>query len=323
MAFLPIQNYSYQPPLSQKPISQQEQSQLEPNLQVIDDLTPQPRTPTQSLNVTSPRPGYQSQYSMSMAPSSQTTPPMTFQSTQMAMPRRQSVNDLGAFGGQAGAVNAKLAALLDPSYQDVRTTDRDIAGLVQAIDRTGQQTARMGQAAAAERAAAEGTLQGGGFANEAQQIFEQARQTSGDQIAGVVAQKSSERQGQIMQALQLGAGLIDSQQKMNLERELADLQNAQDWNKTSLQRDLGFGDLNLRSALGFGDLDAKNRGLDIQHQLGMGDLSLRERLGMRGLDLQELGLENNNNQFYDRLGFDRGQFEALMNQNMMSQLGGY
>lgn len=258
------------------------------------------------------------------------TAPMTFSPTQLTKPQRQAVNDPGIFGQQAAGVNNRLAQLLDPSYSEVRSTDRDVNPLFQSIDRNSQQSARLMQAQAAERAAAEGTLESGGFAGMNQQIMEQARQQAGDQQAQLMWDKSRERQAQIQQALQLGAGLLDGQQERNLKRELADLQNEQVWNDTSLKRDLGFGDLNLRSALGFGDLDVRNRGLDIQHELGLGDLdvrrqglSLQDKLGTRGLDLQERGMNLDNDYRYDRLGFDRSVFESQMNQNIINQLLGF
>lgn len=234
-------------------------------------------------------------------------------------PTRQVVNEPGYFGGQAPAVNSALARMLDPSYMDVSTTDRDINPMVQTIDKYGQQTARLAQAQAAERAAADGTLGTGGFANESQQIFEQSREKAGEQIAGLVNEKSRERQAQIMQALQLGGELLDSQMKANLERELADLQNEQEYNKLGL----GYADLGLRDKLGTGDLNVRNRGLDIQSELGQGDLSLRRYLGDRGFDLQGRELDQNNNQFYDRLGFDRSSFEADLNWRIANGLTQY
>jgi hypothetical protein len=206
--------------------------------------------------------------------------------------------------------------MLDPSYMDVNTTDRDINPIVQTIDRQGQQTARMAQAAAAERAAADGTLGTGGFANEAQQIFEQSRARAGDQIAGVVAEKSRERQAQIMQALQLGGELLDSNMKANLQRELADLEAAGEYQKLGL----GYADLGLRDKLGTGDLNVRNRGLDIQHELGRGDLDLRRYLGDRGFDLEGRRLSQDDSHFYDRLGFDRSAFEAEMNYRIANGL---
>lgn len=248
---------------------------------------------------------------------------MSFAPTPLAKPQRQVVNDPGIFGGQVAGVNSRLAQLLDPSYADVRTTDRDINPLVQAIDRQSQQSARQMQAQAAERAAAEGTLQGGGFSSTVQQIMEQAREQAGDKQAELMFSKSRERQAQIQQALQLGAGLLDTQQERNLRRELADLQNEQQFQQLGVQRDLGFGDLNLRSALGFGDqdlrrylgegdLDLRSRGLDLQGELGRGDLSLR---GTQ--------VANQNNQFYDRLGFDKSAFEAQMNAAIINNLLGF
>jgi hypothetical protein len=292
MAFLAVPNY-LNPPRAQAP-------------------APAPAPAPQSFAA----PAQQLRASVSSAPAYQTG---GFNMAPPAAPKRQVVNEPGYFGNQAPAVNAVLSRMLDPSYMDVNTTDRDINPLVQTIDRQGQQTARMAQAAAAERAAADGTLGTGGFANESQQIFEKSREAAGGQIAGVVAQKSQERQAQIMQALQLGGNLLDSQMKMNLERELADLQAAGEYQKLGL----GYADLGLRDKLGTGDLNVRNRGLDIQSELGQGDLSLRRYLGDRGFDLQGRELDQNNNQFYDRLGFDRASFESMMNYNVAGRLAGY
>lgn len=44
------------------------------------------------------------------------------------------------------------------------------------------------------------------------------------------------------------------------------------------------------------------------------------RLGMGGLSNQRYGMDQQNQQFYDRMGYDIGLQEALMNQNIMSML---
>ena len=93
--------------------------------------------------------------------------------------KRRSVNDLGFFGGQAGAVNAKLAQLLDPKYANVSKDDADIRGSIAAHDNEMQKYARMARSQAAERAAAEGTLESGNMAGTVQQIMEQARENYG------------------------------------------------------------------------------------------------------------------------------------------------
>lgn len=284
---------------------------------------PQPAAPVPAPEMPTWQPPQQTQGQQTFARGTMNAA-QTFTPTQLTKPQRQVVNEPGKFDQQTEGVNARLAQLLDPSYADVRTTDRDVNPLVQSIDRQSQQTARLMQAQMAERAAAEGTLEGGGFSNMQTQIMEQARNQAGDQTAQLMWDKSRERQGQIQQALQLGAGLIDQNQERNLRRELADLENEQKFQGLSLQRDLGFGDLNLRSQLG-------NRGMDIQHELGLGDLdvrrqglSLQEKLGMGDLDLRGRGLDQDDRHFYDELGFNRSKFESDMNARIAGGLfGGY
>jgi hypothetical protein len=227
-------------------------------------------------------------------------------------PQRQTNNDQGWFGGQAGNVNARLSQLLNPDYATVRRTDSEISPLFQQIDRQSVQSARQMQQAAAERAAAEGTLQGGGFSSTANQINEQARESAGDRQAELMYNASNRRQGQIDNALGLAANLAEGQQGRNLQREGMDLENEQFWQNLGLQRE----DLGLRAELGRGDLALRG-------ELGRGDLNLRGELGRGQLAQSGQQISNQNNQFYDRLGFDKSSFEAQMNNNIINQLLGF
>jgi hypothetical protein len=200
------------------------------------------------------------------------------------MAYEQVQNDPGYFGGQAPAVNARIGQMLDPTYQNVSLQDQDIAPLAQSINAQSQRGARRARASAAESAAADGTLNSGGFGAIQRQIEEQARQGAGDQLAGLLWNKSQMRNQNMMDAMGMGGQLVDGQQNRNLQRE-----------STYIDRDL------------------RNRGMDIQNNLGQGDLNVRNR-----------SIDEQGRQFNDRLGFDRSAFEANMNDRIIQNLlGGY
>lgn len=92
----------------------------------------------------------------------------------------------------------------------------------------------------------------------------------------LVADQINRRREQLMQALQLGAGMMSSEQQNAIRRELAQLD-------ASLRRELAKEDLGLRSFLGGG-------------QLSLGLLSALQ----------------SNDQFYDRLGADVGIQNELL-----------
>lgn len=93
----------------------------------------------------------------------------------------------------------------------------------------------------------------------------------------LVADQINQRRQQLMQALQMGAGMLSGEQSNAIRRELAQLDAA-------LQRETFHADLGLRGFLGGGQLS----------------------LGL-------LGSLNQNQQFYDRMGYD---YDVMGNENV-------
>ena len=97
----------------------------------------------------------------------------------------------------------------------------------------------------------------------------------------LVSRELQNRRTQLMQALQIGAGILNQDQQQQIQKELANID-------AQLRRELGQADIGLRGFLGGGQLS-----------LGL----LQTLLG--------------NQQFYDRLGYDVGGQEAGFNQNAL------
>lgn len=199
------------------------------------------------------------------------------------------------------SINDRLGQMLSQDPNRISRTDADVMPMIQAQDALAQREARRARQAAAERAGAEGTLEGGNFAAQVGQINDLYHQRQAAAEAQLMNQQLGQRRAQIMQALQLGSGLIDADTERGLRKELADMQNQQ-----------FYQDLGLRADLGFGQLDLGWAQNALQGELGRGDLSLRGRQ-----------LDQQNSQFYDRLGFDQASFEAQMNNAIAQGLMGF
>jgi hypothetical protein len=208
-------------------------------------------------------------------------------------------------------INNQLINILGQDPNNVSITDSDIAPIAQTQDAVFQRQARMARDSAAERAAAEGTLEGGGFSSEVRRIQDAARGQQAQLEAGLVNEKAQERRAQIMQALQLGSGLIDSDTERSLKTELANMDNRFRYDDMNSRNRLGYADLDLRGELGRGDLDIRRQ-----------DLSLRDKLGTGELDLGNRRLDQDQRQFDDRLGFDRTRYESDYNARIAQYLMG-
>jgi len=209
----------------------------------------------------------------------------------------------------------RLAALSGPFDPQGDTVYR---GQVDAYKAAQQRGARRMRSAAAERAAQTGTLGSGGFDTEALGYQQDANTNEATFAAQLAGQRLSEREGQLMEAIQLAravgqddvAEALDreriaiAQQQVALQGELGRGNLALARDDLALRERLGLGNLDLQRELGRGDLTLRDRGLGIQERLGQGDLDLRSLLGRGQLSLGLLGALMGNQQFYDRLGFD-------------------
>lgn len=138
---------------------------------------------------------------------------------------------------------------------------------------------------AKEAFAARGSAQGtpeGASDAFLQSSIEKQGQDESRYSAGLIADEYNKRRAEINNLLQLGAGVLSNDENRMLQEEM------------------GIIDANLR-----------NLGMKNNFQLGSASLSN-----------QRLGIDNQNTQFYDRMGYDIGLQEALMNQAILSQLMG-
>ena len=117
----------------------------------------------------------------------------------------------------------------------------------------------------------------GGTESALERGRENVGQASSEFEANLIGEQLKERQQRLLQALQLGAGVLPADQEADIRRELSALDN-------QLREKLGFADIGLRRSLGGGQL---------------------------GLGLLETLLGNQYNQ--DRLGFDYSRLQALLN----------
>jgi hypothetical protein len=127
------------------------------------------------------------------------------------------------FGGD---VSNKLREFLNMDPSNVSVRDQDIAPVAQTHDAALQRARNMAQAQMAEQAAQDGTLGAGGFDTDVQRTFTDFGNAQAGFEAGLVNDKMKERRAQIMQALQLGSGLLDNEMQRKLQMELAQIDDA-------------------------------------------------------------------------------------------------
>lgn len=132
-------------------------------------------------------------------------------------------NYWGQFGGD---VMGKIKQFLSMDPSNVSVQDSDIAPIAQTHDAALQRARNMAQAQLAEQAAQDGTLGAGGFDTDVQRTFTDYGNQQAGFEAGLVNEKMKERRAQIMQALQLGSGLLDSEMERGLRQELAQMDDA-------------------------------------------------------------------------------------------------
>jgi len=148
-------------------------------------------------------------------------------------------------------------------------------GQTDAFQRANQRSTARKRAALAERAAARGGINAGGFDVDTERLLSEQGENEQAFEANLAGQELNKQRDQVMRALEIGAGRLSDQERNALTQKLADL-----------------------------DAAIRREGL-----------SLQKLLGMRGLDLQALGLGQQNAQFYDNLGAQVGLNEAQLNQN--------
>lgn len=197
-------------------------------------------------------------------------------------------------GGQpttvAGAFQQALINRLTP--QDLTTQNPAIKGSIAANRNAEARGMRSTQELLAERAASSG--QSGGFESGLRRA---AGDSAGRQAAfegNALADLHRQQSADLTNALQLGGGLLSTQQQQDLQRYGVDLE-------AMLRRE----------------------GLAQSGQLGNRELDIRNTLGLGQLDLGNRGLAQNESQFGRQLGANLGLGQAQLNQQaLLALLGG-
>lgn len=211
----------------------------------------------------------------------------------------------------------------------------------------------------AERAAAGGTLNSGGFNTALNGLNDQRTQGEAGFAANLAGQRLGEQQQQIQQAMQMAQAIGDQ----DLQRQLAERQQQLQQAGLSLQAQglnqqgqLAQGQMGLQAqgmnqqqnqaqnqllAQLFGQQSGnqlalaglgqqgyqaqlqamlQGRGLDLQGELGRGDLDLRRYLGQGQLGLGLMQQLFGNEQANNRLGFDYTQLQTNANRDAIMAL---
>jgi len=183
------------------------------------------------------------------------------------------------------AIRSRLLDMIAPKPAP-SIDDADIAPQQAAFSRTIRRANDRNRAATAERMAAEGTLQSGGFDSAVERGMRDVELAEANNAAGLVGEQLQRRMAELQSALQLGAGIMTNDEEKELRSQLALLDNE------------------MRRTQFAGDLDLRKRGLGGQLNLGLLDLMMRD------------------SQFNDQLGFNIGMYaNQAARQNLLNLLG--
>lgn len=142
-------------------------------------------------------------------------------------------------------VENELRQILESSGQ-VDLNASEFAPIRMANDAAAQRSRRRQQASAAERYGAMGLGRSGAMNRDVQRSWgDYAKQTAGFD-AGLVVDRAKQRKNQIMQALQIGQGVMDSDLENQLRSEMARLDAQVAQSDMALKRQLGISDVGLR-----------------------------------------------------------------------------
>lgn len=215
-------------------------------------------------------------------PTGPTLPQTAGQAVTGAVPAGNQVQQ-GQQTNVAGAFQQALVNRLAPGPLNAQSPE--VAPALQANRLAEQRGAERQRAQLAQSAAYNGTQGVGGDARLLG--IEQDRAQREGQFAGnMMHQAGRQRQQDITAALALGGQMLTDQDKMKLQKELADL-----------------------------DAQLRREGLSMQGSLGSQDIGLRRELGHGNLNLGLLSAMLQNQQFGQNLGFQADSFGAQLDQN--------
>jgi hypothetical protein len=280
--------------------------------------------PPQTTPVTTP--GIQGQ-------NGRVTAPGLIDASQQTVPTTDGVN---------AAFKTRLLELLEQNPAAVSMTDPAVAGQSAAFRAATERSALKNRAGLMERASAEGIADSEATRAAGRDIETQAGQAIGANDAALVGQEIQARRGLLQQALDMANQMGLADEANNLQRQIANLdavlktrgldltQSAQ-----TLERDLATLDVNTKQYLA--DIDAQLRregystqerlaqldaelrklGITTQHSLGTLELALRDKLGTGELNLGFLSTLLQNQQANNKLGFDIGQWQSILNRDAL------
>jgi hypothetical protein len=190
----------------------------------------------------------------------------------------------------AGAFQQALVNRLAPG--PVNAQAPEIAGAIGANRGAEQRGFERNRAMMAERAGSQG-LDQNAFNSQVTGLAQERAGREGQFEGQMTRELAQQRAQELTSALSLGGAMLSEQDKMALQKELAQLQ-------AQLTRE----------------------GTAAQVGLGQGDLSLRDKLGSGQLNLGLLNALLGNQQFGQNLGANLGMFSAGLNQKTISELLG-
>jgi hypothetical protein len=246
------------------------------------------------------------------------------------------------------AFRQQLLTLLSRNPDQVSLTDADIAPQQRAAQAAIERAALKNRAGLMEGASAQGIADTEATRAAGRQIETQAGQAIGANDAALLTQSMQARREQLNQAMQIANARGMQREANDLARQVANLDaqiqtRGQDISREGLevQKQLATLDTNTKQYLA--DLDAKLRregygtqerlaqldaevrklGIDTQGNIGNLEIALRRELGIGELNLGLLQALMQNQQAGNRLGFDIGQWQSILNKDaLMGALGG-
>lgn len=245
-------------------------------------------------------------------------------------------------------VRTALMGMLGQNPNQASVTDADLAPQSAAFRAATERSALKTRAGLMERASTEGIADSEAVRAQGRAIEQQAGQAIGANDAALIGEKLKGRREQIAQAIQVASAMGMQQEANDLQRQLANLDaqiqtRGQDISREGLQLSRDLANLESRDKQYLADLDADLRrqgyglqerlammdaelrrlGITTQGDLGTLELALRRELGIGELNLGLLQTMLQNNQVNNRLGFDIGQWQSILNRDaLLGAMGG-
>jgi hypothetical protein len=246
------------------------------------------------------------------------------------------------------AFRQQLLTLLSRNPDQVSLTDADIAPQQRAAQAAIERSALKNRAGLMERASAEGIADTEATRAAGRQIETQAGQAIGQNDAQLLTQSMQARREQLNQAMQIANARGMQREANDLARQVANLDaqiqtRGQDISREGLevQKQLATLDTNTKQYLadldarlrreGYGtqerlaqlDAEVRKLGINTQGDIGNLEIALRRELGIGELNLGLLQSLMQNQQAGNRLGFDIGQWQSILNKDaLLGALGG-